>query len=374
MKLTVTIARILTGSLFIFSGLVKAIDPRGLAYKMQEFFEAWANAGFMKGMMEELGHYALSFSIIMITLEVIAGLALLLGWQKKITTWLLFLLIVFFTFLTSYVLFSGKIKACGCFGDCIPITPIQTFTKDIILLLLAILLLIKQRYILPVFKPFMGGLFILIATIATLFLQWYVLRHLPLTDCLPYKKGNNILELRKMPVNAIPDKFEMTFVYEKNGEKKEFNTDALPDSSWTFVDRNQKLVEPGKNNIPAINDFSFTTAAGTDTTEAILGQPNQYYLLLIKDLQNLPAKFTEDLAIAIAASEAGIPFYIITGQRELVEKRFNSLKTGVTFPVFTCDATAIKTAARADMVLYKMNGSVVEKKWGWADFDDVVVK
>jgi uncharacterized membrane protein YphA (DoxX/SURF4 family) len=374
MKLTVTIARILTGSLFIFSGLVKAIDPRGLAYKMQEFFEAWANAGFMKGMMEELGQYALSFSIIMITLEVVAGLALLLGWQKKITTWLLLLLIIFFTFLTSYVLFSGKIKACGCFGDCIPITPIQTFTKDIILLLLAVLLLIKQRYILPLFKPFMGGLFILIATIATLFLQWHVLRHLPLTDCLPYKKGNNILELRKMPANAIPDKYDMTFLYEKNGEKKEFSTDALPDSSWTFVERKQILVEPGKNNIPVINDFSFTTASGNDTTDAILGQPGRYYILFIKDLKTLPAKFRKDQELAVAAGESGIPFYVITGRRAMVEKRFNYLKQGIAIPVFTCDATALKTAARADMVLYRMNGPVVEDKWGWADFDEVEMR
>jgi hypothetical protein len=299
-----------------------------------------------------------------------------LGWQKKITTWLLLLLIIFFTFLTSYVLFSGKIKACGCFGDCIPITPIQTFTKDIILLLLAILLLVKRRYILPLFKPFMGGLFILIATIATLFLQWYVLRHLPLTDCLPYKKGNNILELRKMPANAIADKFDMTFVYEKNGEKKEFSTDALPDSSWTFVDRKQILVQPGKNNIPVINDFSFTTASGNDTTEAILGQRNRYYILFIKDFKNLPAKFRKDQELAVAAGQSGIPFYVITGQREMVEKRFNSLslKQGITIPVFTCDATALKTAARTDMVLYRMNGPVVEDKWGWADFDEVEMR
>ncbi|HSN62283.1 MAG TPA: MauE/DoxX family redox-associated membrane protein, partial [Ferruginibacter sp.] len=75
------------------------------------------------------------------------GLALLLGWQRKLATWILFALVVFFTFLTGYVLFSGKIKACGCFGDCIPLTPIQTFIKDIILLILSVILLLNQKYI-----------------------------------------------------------------------------------------------------------------------------------------------------------------------------------------------------------------------------------
>lgn len=368
MKLIVNIARILTGVLFIFSGLVKAIDPRGLAYKMQEFFEAWAQSGFMPGLMEKLGHYALSFSIIMITLEVVVGLALLLGWQKKITAWVLLLLILFFTFLTSYVLFSGKIRACGCFGDCIPITPVQTFTKDVILLLLSLLLLARRNYINPVLKPVTAGIIILLATIATLFLQWYVLRHLPVKDCLPYKKGNNVLELRKMPAGAIPDKFAMSFVYEKNGEKKEYTAENLPDSTWTFVDRKQTLIEKGKNNIPAINDFSLTTTSGTDTTEALLSQAGTYYILFIKELSSLPKDFKADKDLLTASKTAGIPFFIVTSQRAQAESRFDA---GI--PILTCDATAIKTAARADMVLYKMNGPVVQDKWGWADFDKVKI-
>jgi len=166
MKLPVTIARILTGSLFIFSGLVKVIDPRGLAYKMQEFFEAWSHSGFLPNLMATLGDYALSFSVTIITLEVVVGVALLLGWQKKITTRLLFLLILFFTFLTAYVLFSGKIRACGCFGDCIPITPIQTFTKDIILLLLSLLLLWKIEYIQPIQSTKTAGVLVLLSAFA----------------------------------------------------------------------------------------------------------------------------------------------------------------------------------------------------------------
>jgi uncharacterized membrane protein YphA (DoxX/SURF4 family) len=376
MKITVTIARLLTGFLFIFSGLVKAIDPRGLAYKMQEFFEAWANAGFMKGMMATLGEHALGFSVFMITLEVVVGLALLIGWQKKLISWLLFLLILFFTFLTSYVLFSGKIKACGCFGDCIPLTPIQTFSKDIALLLLSLLLLFNQRYIQPVANTLALFVIVILATIATLFLQFYVMKHLPLKDCLPYKEGSNLLESRKMPANAIPDKFAISFIYQKNGQKKEFTAEALPDSSWEYVDRKQSLVEAGVNNIPLINDFSLTTATGNDSTDAILGQAGVYYILFIKDLEGIRKNFKEDKTIALAANEKGIPFYIVTARREMIFNRYKELSLKgyeINIPVFTCDATAIKTAARADLVLYKMKGPVVQEKWGWADFDKVVL-
>ncbi len=368
MKIAVTTARILTGLLFIFSGLVKAIDPRGLAYKMEEFFEAWSNAGFMKGMMESLSHYSLSFSIIMITLEVVVGVALLIGWQKKLTTWILLLLMLFFTFLTSYVLFSGKIRACGCFGDCIPLTPVQTFTKDIILLVLVLLLLFKSKYITPVAKPFFSFLYILLATLLTLALQFYVLKHLPLKDCLPYKKGSDILKSREMPADAVQDKFEFVFVYEKDGVKKDFPVSALPDSTWKFVERKQTLIEKGKNNIPLINDFSLTDADGVDQTDSILSNPAEYYLLFIKEVpDNTEEWLTAFKKISTSAVVQIKKLYVVTAQRTAVEKFM--LKNAISVDkVLTCDATAIKTAARTNPTLYKMKGAIVQEKWGWADF------
>src|SRR5580700_4538159 len=115
MKRVVNIARVLVGVLFIFSGLIKAIDPLGLAYKMQEFFEAWAGNGPMNGTWSWLHSHALVFSVVMNTLEVGLGVALLIGWQEKFVSWALLVLMIFFLFLTSYVLFSGKVKTCGCF-------------------------------------------------------------------------------------------------------------------------------------------------------------------------------------------------------------------------------------------------------------------
>ncbi len=362
MKQFVNLARILVGVLFIFSGLVKAIDPLGLAYKMQEFFEVWASEGIMKDTMLWINEQALLLSLVMITMEVVLGVALLLGWRTRMVSWLLLLLMLLFTFLTSYVLFSGKIRACGCFGDCIPLTPVQTFTKDIVLLILVLLILAGRKYIKPVFPGNVNAAVFLISLLGILALQWYVLNHLPVKDCLPFKVGNNILELRKMPEDAVPDKFDYQFVYKKNGESKEFAVSALPDSSWEFVERKQVLVEKGKNNIPLINDFVLKTENDNDTTEAILNQAGEYYLLYAKGFTKND-KWINHFAGLYAGKKK--PLYLVTpdpkAARELIAVQ------GLT--ILSCDATALKTAARNNLTLYLMNGPVVKNKWGGSDVE-----
>src|SRR5579863_9345420 len=141
MKILVNIARVIVGVLFIFSGLVKANDPLGLSYKMQEFFEVWK--------FHWLDNYTLAFSLIMIVFEIIAGVAILLGWRMRLFSWLLLLLIIFFSFLTGYAYLSGKVRECGCFGDCIPLTAGQSFSKDLVLFVLILFLFVNQRKIRP---------------------------------------------------------------------------------------------------------------------------------------------------------------------------------------------------------------------------------
>ncbi len=362
MKQLVNIARILVGGLFIFSGLVKAIDPLGLAYKMQEFFEVWAAEGIMKGMMLWLNEQALMFSILMITLEVVLGIALLLGWRKNMVSWLLLLMMMLFTFLTSYVLFSGKIRACGCFGDCIPLTPEQTFTKDIVLLILVLLILFGRKYIKPIFSNKVNVIIFLVSLFGLLGLQWYVLKHLPVKDCLPFKAGNNILELRKMPKDAVPDKFDYKFVYSKNGEKKEFTVDALPDSTWEFADRKQILVEKGKNNVPLINDFILKTENGSDTTAAILSQKSEYFLMMAKDFNIDEDKWYADFINFYNNSK--VPVFLVTANPGAAKEL---IKTPGLI-ILTCDVTALKTAARVNPTLFLMNGPVIKNKWAAMDY------
>src|SRR3954471_9566454 len=141
MKILLNIARIIVGVLFIFSGLVKANDPLGLSYKMQEFFEAWNWYSFYD--------YTLQFSLIMNVFEVLAGVAVIIGWRMKLFSWLLLLLIIFFAFLTGYAYLTGNIKTCGCFGDCIPLTALTSFIKDLILLILILVLFVNRNNIKP---------------------------------------------------------------------------------------------------------------------------------------------------------------------------------------------------------------------------------
>jgi uncharacterized membrane protein YphA (DoxX/SURF4 family) len=370
MKVVVNIARIIVGVLFVFSGLVKAIDPLGLSYKMQEFFEAWAADGHLVAVMNGLHDYAIIFSIIMIVLEVGVGVGILIGWQPRFVSWLLLIMSAFFLFLTAYVLFSGNVRECGCFGDCIPLSPLQTFIKDVILLLLVILIFLKREYVKPVFKNvhLIGTMFISI--MVTSLLQSHALEHLPLIDCLPYKVGNNILELRKMPADATFDKFAYSFVYKKGIEEKTFGVNSLPDSTWQFVQQNQTLIEKGNGKEPAINDFSLTDFSGNDSTEAILGQNGKYYLFFLKNMgEDKNHWSTQFTYLWQNVKLKNRKLYVVTADKENVDSFFN-IKNHFNVPIFICDATAIKTAARCVPTLFLMNGPIVVGKWSWLDINE----
>jgi uncharacterized membrane protein YphA (DoxX/SURF4 family) len=372
MKILINIARVLVGVLFIFSGLVKANDPLGLAYKMQEFFDVWSQNASLTTLMHWLDNYALPFSIIMITLEIIVGVAILLGVWKRFFSILLLLLIIFFSFLTGYAVLSGKIATCGCFGDCIPLTAMQSFIKDLILLALILFIFFGVKYIKPILARVESVILLLICTVIVLWLQWFVLRHMPVEDCLPFKKGNNLIELRKMPADAVPDKKDFKFFYKKDGKEKEFTGKNLPDSTWEFVRREDFVVQKGKNNEPPVKDFYLTTLSGNDSTQAILNTSGPYCLFFVKDLSTGTDYWIKNfVSIYNMIKTKNIPMFIVASQATEAQEFFNE-KNNYNLPVLSLDATALKTAARTNPELYLMNGPVVENKWGWADLKDAV--
>lgn len=362
-NILVNTARVIVGVLFIFSGLVKANDPLGLSYKMQEFFEVWK--------FPWLDSYTLAFSLIMIVFEIIAGVAILLGWRMKLFSWLLLVLIIFFSFLTGYAFLSGKVRECGCFGNCIPLTAGESFTKDLVLLALILFLFFQVRKIRPLLSQTACLSILLLSTVLSISFQWYVLVHLPVVDCLPYTIGQNIPEKMKAPPGAIPDSTVISFVYEKNGQKVEFTATQFPkdfDDSYKFVTRYDKLIRKG-NAEPAIKDFALVTAAGQDTTQEILLQKGYKLFLFTKGIEEESPSWTKEfLVILTMANSKRIPFYFITSDYDNMRSWMDKEGFGPDILLLKCDGTALKTAARANPTLFLLKRGIILGKWSYADF------
>jgi hypothetical protein len=377
MKPVVKVVRFIVGILFIFSGLVKAIDPLGLSYKMDEFFDLWneglakTSFSFLIQFLQFLRAHSLSLSVLMIAFEIIAGVALLIGWRMKIFSWLLLLLILFFTFLTGYAYFSHnpdgspKFSNCGCFGDCIPLTVKTSFLKDIALTALIIFLFINRKKIMPAFSNKTNFVIMLLTTIFCFGLQWYVLAYLPIIDCLPYKKKNNIAEKMKSPPGSRPDSFAIRFVYEKGGKAYEFSPNDLPAdlNTYSFKERKDKLIRKG-NAEPPIKGFVLKTEAGDDSTQAVLSRPH-CFLLFCENFEKPVSRWQEDFErLKGQADRKNIPVYIVTSsvndaRKALAQTPFWQVQT------FECDYTAIRTAARTNPCLYLLKQGTVVNKWSY---------
>lgn len=367
MKIAVNITRILVGLLFIFSGLVKANDPMGLSYKMQEFFEVWGVHG-MNGL-------TLPLSVFMNAFEIIAGTALLLGWRIRIFMWLLLLLILFFTFLTGYTYFTGEPKNCGCFGDCLPISSRTSFLKDVLLTGLIGFLFLKQALI----KPLLPARLMMVKMISVILFsfgfQWYTLTYLPVIDCLPFKTGNNIPQQMMMPVNAIPDSTVITFVYKKDGKEIEFTADKFPadfnGDNYQFVSRYDQVVRKGRNNVPPIKGFVLSGDSNEDSTAFVLQRPAAI-LLFIERFSKAGKGWIPGFEKAFTAAKTKhIPVFLITAEPGIARDRI----TGTSFadiPVFKCDYKVIETASRTPVTLYLLTNGTVKGKWSSRRFGRAV--
>jgi uncharacterized membrane protein YphA (DoxX/SURF4 family) len=374
MKIVVNTVRVLVGILFIFSGLVKANDPLGLSYKMKEFFEIWnmelehssffLRNGFIS-LFQFLHEHSLGLAVFMIAFEIIAGVALLLGWRMRLFSWLLLLLIIFFTFLTGYAYLSGKFTNCGCFGDCLPISSRTSFIKDILLTIMIIFLFAYRKKIRPSLSPAGNAVVMIAALILSFGIQWYALSYLPLVDCLPFKKGNNLNEKIIPAPDAKPDVYETKLIYEKNGKRYAFTVTDLPADwkTYKYISTESKLTRKG-NMDPEIKGFSLKTASGVDSTDIVLNEPRSL-ILFCENFSEPVSNWEKDFQQVIAdATKKNIPVHIVTASAAEAGAALQntSLKN---VSLLECDFTAIRTAARTNPCLYYLEKGVVKGKWSY---------
>src|SRR6185295_9155139 len=287
MKVALRIIAVVVGAFFIFSGFVKAVDPLGFSYKLDEYFEVFADStkeiSWLSSFMIWFKSISLFLSVFMIVLEMALGWMLIFGIWMQLTSWLMLLLILFFTFLTGFSWSTGKITDCGCFGDAIHLSNAETFYKDVALTLLIILIFVYRKKITPLFPKTLSNIMMVIGLGASLFLPVYCLRHLPIIDFRPYKIGNNIREEMTLPPGSTPTIYKTVLTYKNKstGEMKDYPSDNFPwnDSvwvaNWEFVSTKNELIQQGDK--PKITDFKVWDNENTDMTTAVLDEPTGYH-------------------------------------------------------------------------------------------------
>ena len=360
-RLIASISRTLLGLVFIFSGVVKAIDPLGTVYKIEDYLKAFG--GFFTELlpMAEVAAWAL------IILELLLGVCMVLNIRTQWTAWVSLLFYLVMTPLTLYIALTNPVSDCGCFGDAVVLTNWQTFWKNVVLIILAIVLVACRKHTRQLWSNWMEVVFTVLTIVAAVAFMTWTRLHLPLKDFRPYKVGNHLPTLMEYPEDAEPDVYEYSFVYEKDGVEQTFTLENYPkgDSTWTFVRSNSKLIKKGYE--PPIHDFEIINAEGEDLTWDILESEEPVTLVVMYDLKKADKKqmakveaLLGDEAMRQEGDEAGV--YILTGSGTDDIINFCLEYPALSDCICTCDPVTLKTIVRANPgAIVVQNGTVMDK-------------
>jgi len=362
MKFIVNVSRLLVGALFIFSGFIKLNDPLGFSYKLQEYFSYDVlNIPFLEP-------YALGISIFVVIFEVVLGIFLLIGYKPKFTVWSLLAMIVFFTFLTFYAAYFDKVKDCGCFGDFLKLTPWESFTKDVILLMLILILFFGVKHIKPIFGKLGLTVASLLSFIACLWFAYHVLMHLPVFDFRAYKIGSNIQDNMTIPEGAKKPVMEWTWLFDVNGEEKEFVTNgSYPTVEGKLISYETKVIEKGYE--PSILDFSIESDDEDLTTQFL--EEDHLVMITSYSLESAEVDGLKKLkAVSDKAIENGYTVIGLSASGNDVKAQIKK-DYDLNFDFYLCDEKVLKTIVRSNPgVLVLEKGTVLQKEH-WNDIEDI---
>lgn len=354
--LAVAAARTLLGLTLVLSGFVKAIDPLGTQYKLQDYAVALGVQDYTPDWL------TLAASVAMSAFELTLGVCLTLAVCRRAASRLALLFMTVMTITTVWIYIANPVQDCGCFGDAIHLTNGETLLKNLVLLAMAgavarcgqtggARLAAADQWLVA-----QGAVAISVA------LSLWCLYDLPLLDFRPYRVGANIREGMTVPKDAPQPEFETTFTMEKNGERREFSLDDYPDSTWTFIDSRTVTIKEGYT--PPIHDFQITTVAdGEDITDEVLADTAATCLLISPALEAADDQNFGDIdRLYELCQDRGLRFLCLTASGTEAIRRWQGL-TGAEYPFATTDATTLKTMIRSNPGLMVVKGATVVAKW-----------
>lgn len=355
----VNACRFLLGATFVFSGFVKAIDPIGTQYKLQDYISAVGMGGIVPDIVTLLASVALS------ALEFSLGVFVLFAIRRHLVSKILVAFMVVMTLITVWIALFNPVKDCGCFGEALRLTNVQTLLKNIVLLAASVVVAWRPLRMYRFLSRSTQWIAINYTILFVLLLSAHCLYHLPLIDFRPYHIGMNIKKGMEIPTGAPQPEFETTFILQKNGVKKEFTLDNYPDSSWQFVD--SKTVQTKEGYVPPIHDFSIQKADGDDITDSVLTAKGYIFLLVSPHLEQADDSNFGDIDLLYEyCQERKIPFYCLTASTKKDIDHWADI-TGAEYPFCFTDETTLKTIIRSNPGLLLLKDGTIIRKWSHND-------
>ena len=351
-----TVCRFVLAVVFIFSGFVKAIDPLGTQYKIQDYIDAFGWAGVFPDFVPFLASALLGM------LEFCLGVYLFFGIRRIIAPRAVVAIMAVMTPLTFWLALDNPVSDCGCFGDAVVLSNWETFWKNVVLLAMSVVVLKWRTRIFPLATARFDWLIALYGFIYILSMTIYCYRELPVFDFRPYHVGADIQQGMEIPEGEEPTEYETRFILQKDGVEKEFTLDNYPDSTWTFVD--SKTVVKKQGYEPPIHDFSMMNVVdGEDITEQVLSDKN-YTFLLVSHQLGLADDTQIDLINELYdySLEYGYAFYCLTSSsdEDILKWKDN---TGAEYPFCLMDNITLKTMIRSNPGLILLKEGKVIRKW-----------
>ncbi|MBN2636773.1 MAG: DoxX family protein [Prolixibacteraceae bacterium] len=362
MKVIKHIARILLGITFVFSGFVKGIDPWGSTYKFTDYFNAMG--------MEWLLWAAFPLGVLLSLAEFTIGIALIFNVFIRFFSWLALLFMAVFLPVTLWIAIKNPVTDCGCFGDALVISNWETFYKNVVLTVLAIIVVRWRKNMECLFNQKIANALSIASIIVYCITVYYSYNHLPILDFRPYKVGVNIPEAMTVPEGAPQDVYENIFYYEnKNtGKIKKFSEDNYPwqdTLNWKYSDMESKLIQEGY--VPPIHDFSIETPDGENVIDFFIYDENYVFMLIAYNLENSNREPQEKINnLANWALNEGLSFICLTSTLPDESAAFAN-ETGAPYEFFNCDEITLKTIVRANPGLVVMKEGTIMGKWHYND-------
>lgn len=366
MNLIKHISRILFGIVFIFSGFVKGVDPWGSAYKFTDYFNAMGLEGFIWA--------AFPLGVLLAFAEFAIGVAFLFNWWMRFFSWLGLLFMAFFTPLTLWIAVKNPVTDCGCFGDALVISNWETFYKNLVIIVFAIIAVINRKWFSKQVKSKLPAIASILVFVVYFGLVYQSYNHLPIFDFRPYKVGTNIPEAMSIPEGAPQEEYENIFYYKNknSGEVEKFAEDNYPwqdTANWEYHDMESILIQEGYE--PPIHDFTIETPEGDNIIDFFIYDENYVFMLVAYDLSKTSTKSQDQInSLADWAMEQEMSFICLTSSL-FEESMAFAEENGATYEFFNCDEITLKTMIRANPGLIVMKDGNIVAKYHYNDIPTV---